>query len=379
MLPVSLALLTSHAAAQEVVIRVEPASPLIERHDGRQQLNFDLAVHNSGPHTLRLVEIAVDILDAGGRLLERRIVNSNGLAPSIEIVAKPLVAPNETVDVFNPFFDLSPDLAINRMEYSFRYVREDNPQDRQANSRRLPTDSDLEVRASVRPTEYRPRTSLILPLRGRLFIWDSHDFYSHHRRVPLDLELVRKMGIIANPNRYASDLVAVDEQGRMFHDNPYNKKNYFVYGAAVYSPGDGTIVAAANNIPDNEFDGRQVRHPTLPPGADENLGNYVLIDHGNGEFSIFPHLMQGSVRVGPGKSVKRGQVLGRVGFSGDAIFPHVHYSLMSCRDLYRCEGLPAYFTQYGRVHGDKKSPITSDTIGSGELIESTARYDTADR
>ena len=58
------------------------------------------------------------------------------------------------------------------------------------------------------------------------------------------------------------------------------------------------------------------------------LGNFVLIDHGNGEFSIFPHIRLGSLRVKVDDHIRQGQILGEVGFSGDAIFPHVHCALL---------------------------------------------------
>lgn len=361
-------------SSAELTVTVEPASPLIEHRDGRQLLNFDLAVSNRGKSTLRLAEIELSVFDSAGHLVVRKTVNSNGLAPGIDIVAKPLLAPGETEDIFNPFYSLGDELAVHLMEYTFRYLCEDNEQERAKNRHRLPMDYDLEVRASVLPGDYETKTNLILPLTGRVLIWDGHDFYSHHRRVPLDAAKVRKMGIHANSNRYGADLVIEDEQGRMYHDDPYNKKNWYTYGAPIYAPGDGKVLAIANNIPDNEFDGKQIKTPELPAGADSELGNYVLIDHGDGEFSVLPHMMPGSVLVKAGNAVHQGEMIGRVGFSGDAIFPHVHYSLLSGPDIYRFEGLPNYFTRFRRLLRSRPVDVQRGTIDSGDILESTARY-----
>jgi murein DD-endopeptidase MepM/ murein hydrolase activator NlpD len=107
----------------------------------------------------------------------------------------------------------------------------------------------------------------------------------------------------------------------------------------IYAPGDGKVVAVENRYPDNEYEGPNLKHPILHAGADEDLGNFVIIDHGDGESSVMPHMLAGSVAVKQGDRVRHGQQVGRVGFSGDAIFPHVHYSLLRCGDLSGCEGL----------------------------------------
>ncbi len=180
------------------------------------------------------------------------------------------------------------------------------------------------------------------------------------------------MGIHANSNRYGADLVILDEQGRLYHDDPYSKKNWYTYGAPIYAPGDGKVLATADNIPDIEFVGKQINTPELPAGADPELGNYVLIDHHNREFSVFPHMMPGSVLVKAGDAVHQGEMIGRVGFSGDAIFPHVHYSLLSGPDIYRFEGLPAYFTRF-RLRG-RLVDVQRGTIDSGDILESSAKY-----
>jgi murein DD-endopeptidase MepM/ murein hydrolase activator NlpD len=361
----------------EVSISAAPEVPLIEHRDRQQLLNFDLTVSNHGKSTWRLTEIEVSVFDGSDRLVVRRTVNSDGLAPGIEIVAPPLLTPGEVLDVFNPFYSFSDEVPLHRMQYLFRYLREDNAQEATRNRDRLPMDHDLEVEATVIPHEYSTRTNLILPLSGRVFVWEGHDFYAHHRRVPLHAANVQKFGIHANANRYGSDLVIVDEQGRMYHDDPYDKKHYYSYGAPIYAPGAGKIVAVANNIPDNEFHDKDITNPELPPGADPILGNYVLIDHGNGEFSIFPHMMPGSVRVKAGQSVRQGEMIGRVGFSGDAIFPHVHYSLLTGPDIYHHEAVPPYFTHFRRLLGSKSVEVEQGTVDSGDIVESTAKYQPA--
>jgi hypothetical protein len=117
-------------SAVELKVTVEPTSPLIEHRDGKQLLNFDFAVSNRGKSKLRLAEIEVSAFDSTGHLVLRKTVNSNGFAPGIDIVAEPLLAPGETEDIFNPFYSFGGELPLHRMEYTFRYLREDNEQER---------------------------------------------------------------------------------------------------------------------------------------------------------------------------------------------------------------------------------------------------------
>jgi murein DD-endopeptidase MepM/ murein hydrolase activator NlpD len=73
-------------------------------------------------------------------------------------------------------------------------------------------------------------------------------------------------------------------------------------------------------------------------------GNHVVIDHGNGEFSLIAHMMAGSVLVAQGEAVRQGQPIGRLGNSGDTYGPHVHYQLQSGPDWPSADALPCAFT-----------------------------------
>ena len=60
-------------------------------------------------------------------------------------------------------------------------------------------------------------------------------------------------------------------------------------------------------------------------GEDENLGNYVTVDHGDGWQSLYAHC--GTVYVKAGDTVRQGQKLALVGATGLATGPHLHFEL----------------------------------------------------
>jgi murein DD-endopeptidase MepM/ murein hydrolase activator NlpD len=152
-------------------------------------------------------------------------------------------------------------------------------------------------------------------------------------------------------------------------------------GQPIYAPGAGVVLAIANDIPENWFEdakATKIGHPKLPAGKDpKDIGNFVLLDHQNGEYSLLVHMKPGSVMVRPGDRVPQGQLVGRIGFAGDLIFPHLHYSLMDGLEVFKAWGLPAYFSQFYRVLGAGSIRVKQGPVDSGDFLESDAVYSNA--
>ncbi len=96
----------------------------------------------------------------------------------------------------------------------------------------------------------------------------------------------------------------------------------FREGVTVLAPADGIVKALRDGVPDVAY-----RPEQAAALAGHECGNGIILDHGGGLETQFCHMARGSVLVRRGDSVKAGQSLGKVGMSGAAEFPHLHFSV----------------------------------------------------
>lgn len=120
---------------------------------------------------------------------------------------------------------------------------------------------------------------------------------------------------VIQSQRYALDVLALNTVGtkaRGFY--PSELQRYEIFGQGVHSPCDGVVVSVVDGLPD-----------LTPPmmDADNPPGNHVIITCHNINI-VLAHLQNGSVVVEPGTTVKTGELLGRVGNSGNTSEPHLH-------------------------------------------------------
>ena len=132
-------------------------------------------------------------------------------------------------------------------------------------------------------------------------------------------------------------------------------------------------------------------------------GNYVIIQHSDGNYTLYAHLHQNSVTVKAGDSVRQGQVIGKMGSSGNSTGNHLHFEVREGANSYKncVDPLNYVSTDNPRTvsYGDDflkwmnswegHTPIEGDyyvvqnigdglrSVGSGITLENTAKYFTA--
>lgn len=136
--------------------------------------------------------------------------------------------------------------------------------------------------------------------------------------------------------RWAYDLL-VTSAGRTFRGSGTGVEDYYAYGRPVRAPAEGVVRAVHDDEPDGPIGHWQVQRA---------MGNHVVIEVAPSEFLFIAHLQPGSIRVAPGDRVTAGDVLGRVGNSGNSSEPHVHIHVQDGPAPYLGEGIPFYFHGY---------------------------------
>lgn len=131
---------------------------------------------------------------------------------------------------------------------------------------------------------------------------------------------------------------------------------YYGYGQEVFSPCDGTVVQAEDgykeNIRTNVFSDLSNAYKNahyFDPITDDIqtvAGNYIIIKYNTNVYAALCHLQTGSIQVTTGQDVKKGDLIGRIGHSGNSFFPHLHFQLMDSLDIITANGLPCAFEEY---------------------------------
>jgi len=94
-------------------------------------------------------------------------------------------------------------------------------------------------------------------------------------------------------------------------------KNIPVAAAAA-----GTVLRVRDTMPDIS-----VKDPAAPALGKRLAGNAVVISHGDGWVTQYSHLKRGSIRVAAGEHIGKGAIIGAIGMSGNAEFPHLHFEV----------------------------------------------------
>jgi len=201
----------------------------------------------------------------------------------------------------------------------------------------------------VLPTPERNRVKLGLPFKDEWSVFWGGDTRALNYHV------------VDEAQRRAFDFLAVDSDGKSHRGDGTKNEDYLAWGREILAPADGVVAEAIDGVRDNE-------PGKLNPYA--AIGNAVILVHAKEEVSLLAHFQRGSVRPKAGDRVRRGEVLGLCGNSGNSSEPHLHYHLMNASILSEATGIKVFFEKvtvtrdgatqvredYSPVRGDRISP-----------------------
>ncbi|WP_299157060.1 peptidoglycan DD-metalloendopeptidase family protein [uncultured Christiangramia sp.] len=155
----------------------------------------------------------------------------------------------------------------------------------------------------------------------------------------------------------AFDFIVTDEDGKSYKTDGRTNEDYYAFGKKLISPCDAEVILKIDGIEDN-VPGEL--NPMYVPG------NTVILKTANNEYLFFAHFKQNTIEVEQGQKVKKGEVLGLCGNSGNSSEPHLHFHIQNVKNINVATGVKSYFEEI-KVNGEIKknySPIKGDKISN---------------
>jgi hypothetical protein len=194
---------------------------------------------------------------------------------------------------------------------------------------------------------------------------------THHRR-----GLAPMNGRMLVPQRYAIDWYLLDDQHRAWTTDPSTITNFLAYDQPAIAVADGVVVDATDGFADTT----SLPHPPPIPPIAETVGNHVTLMIATGVYVMYAHFRKDSVAVKTGQQVKKGDVLGRIGSSGNSTAPHLHFQVNTEPTFFPTDSTPFAFDCL-RVDGQVTERIWDDVLAEQPTPELpyTASADTGER
>ncbi|HOI44653.1 MAG TPA: M23 family metallopeptidase [Candidatus Aminicenantes bacterium] len=227
----------------------------------------------------------------------------------------------------------------------------------------------------VHLTHYESRGKYVFPLKGDLHMALVPLSYFHHR--------------VFHSQEFAFDVVGANQKGAGFTEisasDPKRLSDFGIWGRDIFAIGDGTVVEAGDRFPESIMsdpalfsDGGYTQKVMMDQIGKIGFinavaGNFIIIDHHNGEFSAYCHVQEGSMKVKSGEKVKKGQAIGRVGNTGNSSAPHLHFQLMDSKNFVTANGLPIMFENIGTDPMVIECPVTTNNLSFSDSIYFTVK------
>lgn len=229
-------------AAPSVSLSTNPVRVCSDESSSRTP-NFDIVIRNGSGGALTIGEIKAQSFDGSGQLLEQRILWQDALSL---LGDQQKIAPGAEGLVYNPFAFATAGPGAH-FEYEISFQELGSP-----------------AALVVRPQSCATKARLILPIKGRVLVYDGYDFLSHHRRQNHHMRAdFKAFGFVDNTYRFGIDFVPIDAKGRMFRGDGSRIEDWFGWEKPVRAAADGVVAAVRDDMPDNPLGSEDFRRSRL--------------------------------------------------------------------------------------------------------------------
>ncbi|HVB78802.1 MAG TPA: M23 family metallopeptidase [Candidatus Binataceae bacterium] len=331
-----------------------PLIPVIG--DGTAHLAYEYYLTNFGKKPTRLVSLRVRGIGGAkfATTIEGDALKSSftPVAPQSHLPAYDPVLPPGASGVLFVFLNFAGRATPRQLENSLVVEAESDPKSAQ----RIPLDK-LTIEKTGAAVIDEPFTG------DRWLAANGPSNTSPHRRAVIVLD-----GKPRVPERYAIDFLKLGDDGKSYSGDESKNSSYHAYGVPILAVADGKIVGLKDGLPENVPQAKQM---AVTMNLANIAGNHLVEDIGGGLYVGYAHLIPGTIAVKLGEQVHRGQVLGRLGNSGNSTEPHLHIQVCNGPSFLICEGVPMEFkrmslTKY-RIEKHGETPVKLDLEGTHEV------------
>ena len=179
---------------------------------------------------------------------------------------------------------------------------------------------------------------------------------AYHRDVILPIN-----GLSQTGEQFAIDYNQIGPDNTCCNGPPQVPSSWWGYGTAVLAAAPGVVVSVVDGLPDQQ----PVGTITINYPSGNAPGNGIVEDIGGGRYVGYAHFKPGSIPAGvrPGARLRAGDLIGRVGNSGNSNAPHLHFQVMDApsSSFLDATGLPFVFdTQL--LEGTVPTPNSAQAI-----------------
>ena len=313
-----------------------------------QSLRFDVYSHN---HLLKSIIYSSEIIQDRIRQVKINLsrYEKNPVGAKVALGVKEFwdpsafnlltLKPGEETGIMNEIIIFASVSSVEKLQVRLKY--EENGETK-------------EVTCDIHVIPYKNKNQYIFPLQGTWLVGNNWDNPYYHRQV--------------HSQEFAFDILQLDQNLQILLNAPLDNIAYQYYGENILSIGDGEVIEIFNEYPENPsalqmITGEKRRELFKKYGLMPVLaGNYIIINHSNDEYSFYAHLIPGSITVKPNDRVTQGQVIGKLGNSGNSDAPHLHFQLMQGPDFLSARGLPCSFSNIKDFTGNDIEMISHDYI-----------------
>ncbi len=234
----------------------------------------------------------------------------------------------------------------------------------------IPAGGGPSVAGLTDPVPIRCQTLAILhpPLVGHGWIAGNGccTFINSHRGAILPVN-----GVLRAPEQFAIDYVQLGPNGACCNGPPQALRSWWGYDKPILAATPGVVIEVVDGMPDQQPVGTVTNVTAATAG-----GNSVIEDIGSGHYVAYGHLKPGTIPawVRKGARLRTGDLIGRLGNSGNSDAPHLHFQAMDGPSFLDATGLPFVFDSQlleGRVSESAAAglaggaPVPIDRTGAG--------------